>query len=66
MFVCEKFDIYDYIKKYEYIYNKIIEIKNENLTFGILASEQCLNSQELNRIIKTFKDLIKGFIEQID
>ena len=66
LFVCEKFDNYDYIKKYESIYNKITEIKNENLTFGILANEECLKIQELNSIIKSFKDLIKGFIEQID
>ena len=50
-------------KKYESIYNKITEIKNENLTFGILNNEEYLNIQELNRIIKTFKDLIKCFNE---
>jgi len=66
LFVCEKFDNYDYLKKYESLYNKIIEIKSENLAFGILASEECLNSQELNNIINNFKDLIKGFIEQFE
>jgi len=53
-------------KKFESIYNKRTEIKNENLTFEILNNEEYLNIQELNSIIKTFKDLIKGFIEQIN
>ena len=53
-------------KKFESIYNKRTEIKNENLTFEILNNKEYLNIQELNSIIKTFKDLIKGFIEQID
>ena len=66
LFVCEKIDDYDYIKKFESIYNKIIEIKNEKLTFGVLASKECLDVQELNNKIKAFKDLINGFIEQID
>ena len=65
IFVCENFDNLDYIKKYESLYNKIIEIKSENLTFGILTYEECLNDQELNRKINNFKDLIKGFIEEI-
>jgi len=53
-------------KKYESIYYKITEIKNGNLTFGIKNNEEYLNIEELNNIIKTFKDLIKGFIEQIN
>ena len=53
-------------KKYKSIYNKRTEIKYENLTFGILNNEEYLNIQELNSIIKTFKYLIKCFIEQID
>ncbi len=53
-------------KKFESIYNKRTEIKNENLTFEILNNKEYLNIQELNSIIKTFKDLIKGFIEQIN
>ena len=66
LFVCGKCDNYDYIKKYESLYNKIIEIKSENLTFGILTYEECLNNQELKSKTNNFKDLIKGFVEEID
>ena len=66
LFACGKCDNYDYIEKYESLYNKIIEIKSENLTFGILVYEECLDNQELKSKINNFKDLIKGFVEEID
>jgi len=52
-------------KKYESIYYKITEIKNGNLTFGIKNNEEYLNIEELNNIIKTFKDLLKVLLNKL-